>query len=108
MLDNVLAKSEEINIKTSDPFLAEIASSYLTYLQTIKDADGYPFKIDVKLASIVASSDAASQNQNQKAKEIFAKLKEYMPADEIREAQWFKDAVEFRNENKPSIFSINQ
>lgn len=36
MIDNVLAKSERISIKTSDPFMAEIARSYLQSLQNSK------------------------------------------------------------------------
>ncbi len=92
MIDNVLAKSEEITITTSDPFLAEIASSYLAHLQTIKDVTG----AQVLTMNAKPLTSNASKQEKDKAESIFKKLN--MPADDIQRAQWFVDAVAFRAE----------
>lgn len=105
MIDNVLAKSEEIKITTTDPFLNEIANLYLKHLQSIKVAENKPFNIDVKdvKPSVGGFSDASEDvigEAKTEAGKIFNKLKVYMPAEEIKQTPWFQDAVAFRLENE--------
>ena len=100
MIDNVLAKSEEITITTSDPFLAEIASSYLAHLQTIKDVTG----AQVLTMNAKPLTSNASKQEKDKAESIFKKLN--MPADDIQRAQWFVDALAFRAERPHSAQPI--
>ena len=90
MIDNVLAKSEEINISTPDPFIAQIAEAYIDYLQTKCD-----LKIEVKPIVVAATS---TKHDDKKAKDVFETLKRHMEPENIKKTQWYKDALDHRTE----------
>ncbi len=68
MIDNVLAYSDHVEIKTEDPFIAAIANEYIQFLTN---------KIDVQAVHFTVETNTEDTNgiHAQKASEIFDKLK---------------------------------
>ncbi len=95
MIDNVLAKSKEINISTPDPFIAKIAEAYIEYLQ--KDCG---LKINVKSKPVVESP---REGDDKKATNVFDTLKQGMKPEAIKDTQWYKDALEHREAAEKEI-----
>jgi hypothetical protein len=98
MIDNVVSKSNIVNVTTSDPFVAEVAKSYIYYLQTTQD-----LYIDDQVTLRGADQKTEARKEAEKdVKQLFddgAKFKETVTEKIKEDPAWFKAAKKFRIDN---------
>ncbi len=90
MIDNVLSKSIVINLTTTDPFIATIATEYIKYLK--ENDSSFNIQESLHTDPRVSPSDDATKA----AKSIFNELKGNDLVKKVADAPWYKEARAFR------------
>ncbi|WP_035918708.1 hypothetical protein, partial [Legionella fairfieldensis] len=90
MIDNVLSRSTELKVDTQEPFIAEIARQYVSYL---KDTTSLKIVDTISDCKNIPNQDVKSKA----AADIFNQLKsKELEATKLKSAPWYRAAEEFR------------